>query len=129
MVKDASPEQTQQNARDENLKEEREREFLATLVSYSLQKEAVPQRNNTCEVWRLDLKRFSSCMFLVRVHPRVRRVLHNLHSRDERKAGIELSPKEIKDAEEEILSSAQCKAFRDEYAAFNLGKPISQKSR
>ena len=31
-------------------------------------------------------------------------MLHNLRSRDDRKAGIELSPEEIKDAEEEIVS-------------------------
>ena len=29
----------------------------ATLLSYSLQKEAAPKRSNTCEVWRLDPKR------------------------------------------------------------------------
>ena len=32
----------------------------ATLVTYSLQKEAALKRNNTCEVWRLDPKLFSS---------------------------------------------------------------------
>jgi len=58
----------------------------------------------------------------------VRRVLHNLHSGDDRKAGIELSPKEIKDAGEEIVSLAQCEAFCDEYAALSLGKSILQKS-
>ena len=70
----------------------------ATLVTYSLQKEAAPKRNSTCEVWRLDPKRFSSWTRLVRVHARVRRVLHNLRSRDDRKAGMECSTEEIKDA-------------------------------
>ena len=92
---------------------------FATLVTYSLQKEAAPKRKNTCEVWRLDPKRFSSWTRLVRVHARVRRVLHNLRNRDDRKAGIELSPEEIKDAEEEIVSLAQREAFRDEYAALS----------
>ena len=101
----------------------------ATLVTYSLQKEATPKRNNTCEVWRLDPKRFSSWTRLVRVHARVRRVLHNLRSRDDRKTGMELSPEEIKDAEEEIVSLAQREAFREEYAALSLGKPIPQKSQ
>ena len=101
----------------------------ATLVLYSLQNEAVLKRSNTCEVWRLDPKRFSSWTRLVRVHAGVRRVLLNLHSRDDRKTGIKLSPEEIKDAEEEIVRLAQRKAFRDEYAALSLGKPIPQKSQ
>ena len=83
----------------------------------------------SCKVWRLDPKRFSSWTRLVRVHARVRRVLHNLPSRDDRKAGIELPPKEIKDTEEEIVSLAQREAFHDEYTALSLGKPILQKSQ
>ena len=59
----------------------------------------------------------------------MRRALHNLRSRDDRKAGLELSPEEIKDAEEEIESLAQREAFREEYAALSLGKPIPQKSQ
>ena len=42
---------------------------------------------------------------------------------------MELSPEEIKDAEEEIVSLAQRKAFHEEYAALSLGKPIPQKSQ
>ena len=56
-------------------------------------------------------------------------MLHNLRSRDDRKAGIELSHEEIKNAEEEIVSLAQHEAFSDEYTALSLGKPISQKSQ
>ena len=96
----------------------------AILVSYSLQNEAALKRNNTCEVWRLDPKRFPGWTRLVQVHARVRRVLHNLHCRDNRKTGIELSPKEIKDAEEEIVKLAQREAFHDKHAALSLGKPI-----
>ena len=81
----------------------------ATLVTYSLQKEAAPKRNSTCEVWRLDPKRFSSWTRLVRVHARVRRVLHNLRSRDDRKAGVELLPEEIKNSEEETVRLAHVK--------------------
>ena len=66
---------------------------------------------------------------MVQVHATVRRVLLNLHSRDDRKTGIELSPEEIKDAEEEIVRLAQREAFRDGYAALSLGKPIPQKSQ
>lgn len=97
--------------------------------TYSLQKEAAPENNNASEVWRLDPKRFSSWTRLVLVHTRVRRVLHNLRNRKERKAGIELSPEEIKDVVEEMVSLAQREAFRDEYAALSLGKPIPQKSQ
>ena len=32
----------------------------AALMPHNLQKEASPKRNNTCEVWRLEPKRFSS---------------------------------------------------------------------
>ena len=102
---------------------------FATLVTSSLQKDAAPKHNSTCEVWRLDPQRFSSWTRLVRAHARVRRVLHNLRSRDDRKAGIELSHEEIRNAEEEIVSLAQREAFSDEYAALSLGKPVSQKSQ
>ena len=66
-------------------------------------------------------------VFNVPVH--LRRVVHNLRSRDNRKGGIELSPEEIKDAEEEIVSLAQREAFRHEYAALSLSKPLPQKSQ
>ena len=50
---------------------------------------------------------------LIRVHARVRRVLHNMRIRDNRNASMELLPEEIKDAEEEIVRLAQREAFRD----------------
>ena len=48
--------------------------------------------------------------------------------RDNRNASMELLPEEIKDAEEEIVRLAQREAFRDEYAALSLRKPIPKKS-
>ena len=102
---------------------------FATLMTYNLQKEAAPKQNNTPEVWRLHPKRFSSWTRLVRVHTRVRRVLHNMRSRDSRTAIMELLPEEIKDAEEEIVSLAQREVFRDEYTALSSGKPIPKKSQ
>ena len=51
-----------------------------------------------------------------------------MRSRDNRNASMELLPEEIKDAEEEIVRLAQREAFRDEYAALCLGKPIPKKS-
>ena len=42
---------------------------------------------------------------------------------------MELLPKEIKDAEEEIVRLAQHEAFCEEYTALRSGKPISKKSQ
>ena len=68
---------------------------FATLMTYNLQKEAAPKQNNTPEVWRLHLKRFSSWTRLVRVHARVRRVLHNMRSRDSRTASMDTKEKPV----------------------------------
>ena len=65
---------------------------------------------------------------LARAHARVKRALHNMRIRDNRNASVELLPEEIKDAKEEIVRLAQREAFRDEYAALSLGKPIPKKS-
>ena len=65
---------------------------------------------------------------LAQAHARVKRALHNMRIRDNRNASVELLPEEIKDAEEEIVRLAQREAFRDEYAALSLGKPIPKKS-
>ena len=42
---------------------------------------------------------------------------------------MELLPKEIRDAEEEIVCLAQHVAFHDEYTALSSGKPIPKKSQ
>ena len=42
---------------------------------------------------------------------------------------MELLPKEIRDAEEEIECLAQHVAFHDEYATLSSGKPIPKKSQ
>ena len=65
---------------------------------------------------------------MARAHARVKRALHNMRIRDNRNASVELLPEEIKDAKEEIVRLAQREAFRDEYAALSLGKPIPKKS-
>ena len=65
---------------------------------------------------------------MAQAHARVKRALHNMRIRDNRNASVELLPEEIKDAEEEIVRLAQREAFRDEYAALSLGKPIPKKS-
>ena len=52
-----------------------------------------------------------------------------MRDRDNRNAGMELQPEEIKGAEEEIVRFAQRQAFRDGYAALSSGKPIPKKSQ
>ena len=101
----------------------------ATLMTCNLRKETAPKQNNTPGVWRLDPKRYSSWTRLVRVHARVRRVLHNMRNRDNRNASMELLPEGIKDAEDEIVRLAQREAFCDEYDALSSGKPIPKKSQ
>ncbi|XP_058972399.2 uncharacterized protein [Pocillopora verrucosa] len=101
----------------------------ATLMTCNLRKETAPKQNNTPGVWRLDPKRYSSWTRLVRVHARVRRVLHNMRNRNNRNASMELLPEGIKDAEDEIVRLAQREAFCDEYDALSSGKPIPKKSQ
>ena len=112
-----------------NSKRKEESNACATLMTCNLQKETASKQNNTPWVWRLDPKRYSSWTRLVRVHARVRRVLHNMRDRDNRNASMELQPEEIKGAEEEIVRFAQRQAFRDGYAALSSGKPIPKKSQ
>ena len=100
-----------------------------TLLTNNLQKEAASKQDDKLGVWRLDPKRFSSWIRLLRVHARVRRVLLNMRRRDNRNARMELLPEEIKDAEEEIVRLAQREAFCEEYTALRSGKPISKKSQ
>ena len=56
-------------------------------------------------------------------------MLNNMRNRDNRNANMELTPEEIKDAEEEIVRLTQHDAFRDEYTALSSGKPIPKKSQ
>ena len=100
-----------------------------TLLTNNLQKEAASKQDDKLGVWRLDPKRFSSWIRLLRVHARVRRVLLNMRRRDNRNARMELLPEEIKDAEEEIVRLAQREGFCEEYTALRSGKPISKKSQ
>ena len=99
------------------------------LLTNNQQKEAASKRDDKLGVWRLDPKRFSSWIRLLRVHARLRRVLLNMRRRDNRNARMELLPEEIKDAEEEIVLLAQREAFCEEYTVLRSGKPISKKSQ
>ena len=100
-----------------------------TLLTNNLQKEAASKQDDKLGVWRLDPKRFSSWVRLLRVHARVRGVLLNMCRTDNRNAKMELLPEEIKDAEEEIVRLTQREAFFEEYTALRSGKPISNKSQ
>ena len=85
-------------------------------------------KGERCDEWRLSPQRFSSWTRLVRVHARVRRVIYNMKNPDNKLNGRELLPEEIQDAEEDVIRSAQCEVFNDEYRALLLRKPISKKS-
>ena len=61
----------------------------STLASYR----DTGQHQETTEEWRLSPKRFSSWIRLVRLHARVRRVIHNMHNPRERQNSKELLPK------------------------------------
>ena len=76
--------------------------------------------------WKLDPRRYSSWVYLVGVHARVRRVVNNMR-KAEKRVGRELSPEERRDAEEDIIRSAQQENFQEEYKALAAKKQIPQK--
>ena len=59
-----------------------------------------------------DSIRFSSWIHLVRLHARVRRVIHNMLNPENRQKNKELLPEEIRDAEEKIVQRAQQEALK-----------------
>ena len=73
---------------------------FAALLTYSPQKEAAPKHNNTCKVWRLDPKRV---FCWTRLH-----WFEYLQELEEccTTYAVQLSPEQIKDAEEEIVCLA-----------------------
>ena len=101
----------------------------ATLLTCYPQEQVPKEQTVTLEEWKLDPKHFSSWTHLVRIHARVRRVVYNMRSKDNRRVGRELLPEEIEEAEEEIVRLAQRQAFRDEYLALSSRKPIPSKSQ
>ena len=78
----------------------------------------------TAEEWRLNPKRFSNWLPLLRIHARVRRAIHNMSNSTERLYNKELLPEEIRDAEKDIVQRAQREAFREEYDALGKKKPV-----
>ena len=91
----------------------------ATLLTCYPQEQVPKEKTVTLEEWKLDPKHFSSWTHLVRIHARVRRMVYNMRSKDNRRVGRELLPEEIKEAEEEIVRLVQRQAFRDEYLALS----------
>jgi len=65
----------------------------ATLLTCNPQRQVPKERTVMLEEWRLDPKRFSSWTRLVRIHARVRRMVYNIRSKDNRKTGRQLLPK------------------------------------
>jgi hypothetical protein len=92
------------------------------------QQKATENDLTTIAEWKLDPKRFSNWVRLVRLQARVRRVVHNLRNPDEVQNSKELLPEEIRDSEEDIIRKAQKEAFPEEYDALTKGKPISDSS-
>jgi hypothetical protein len=92
------------------------------------QQKATENNLTTTAEWKLDPKRFSNWVRLVRLQARVRRVVHNLRNPDEVQNSKELFPEEIRDSEEDIICKAQREAFPEEYDALTKGKPISGSS-
>ena len=107
-----------------------ETEFTAyvSLQTNQPQDVAKPYQTATTTGWRLEPKRFSSWSRLVRVHARVRRVLHNMSRKQEKQTSKVLLPHEIREAEDEVVRSSQREAFVNEYKALVSGKPIPPKS-
>ena len=85
------------------------------------------KRTETC---RLDPKRYSDWKHLIRIHARVIRVLNNMRNKQTRQQNqSELTPDEIRDAEDVVIRQAQKEAFPAEYEALSKGKPIPTKSK
>ena len=66
----------------------------------------------------------SSWIHLVRLHARVRRVIHNMLNPEDRQNNKELQPEEIRDAQDKIVQRAQPDAFCEKYEALKGKKPI-----
>jgi len=79
------------------------------------------------QLWRLDPKRFSSWLRLIRVQAWVRRFIDNCRS-CKRETG-ELKSEEIEDATFQVIRSAQRKAFPDEYFALQRQRELPKKSK
>ncbi|XP_064645117.1 uncharacterized protein LOC135498663 [Lineus longissimus] len=79
--------------------------------------------------WRLDPLRYSSWHRLCRVQAWVYRFLENSRrKREERQTG-ELTPDELQQVQNIIISESQKKAFPEEYRAMTKGKPIGKSSK
>ena len=131
MVKDADPNRPREMPEKKTSQRKEDTIGCTTLLTNNVQKEAASKQDDKLGAWRLDPKRLSSCNWirLLRVHPRVRRLLLNMSRRDNRNARMELLPEEIKEAEEEIVRLAKREAFCEEYTALRSGKLISKKSQ
>lgn len=109
-------------------KQETEVVTYATLQTDQPENVARPCRVANSADWRLDPKRYSSWNRLVRVHARVRRALQSMSKKGEKQTSKVLLPREIREAEEEVVRACQREVFHNEYKALVSGKPVPQKS-
>ena len=109
-------------------KQETEFTTYVSLQTNQPQDVAKPYQTATTAGWRLEPKQFFSWSRLVRVHVRVRRVLHNMSRKQEKQTSKVLLLHEIREAENKVVWLCQREAFMNEYKALVTGKPIPPKS-
>ena len=85
-----------------------------TLASWTDSTEQLDSEQEQNE-WRLDPKRFSSWLRLLRVRARVRRALFNMRMNVQRRIEQELTPGELGEAEVKVIRTAQWDSFGEEY--------------
>jgi hypothetical protein len=86
------------------------------------------QKYQEYETWGLNPKRFSKWLRLVRVRAWVNRVIHNMRNPSDKIEGLDLSPEEILDSENQIIGFAQVESFTSEYMNLSSGKCLTGKS-
>ena len=79
--------------------------------------------------WRLNPKRYSSWLKLVRVYAWVYRFINNCNKSETLKSKGPLTQIEIKDSENIIIKQAQIEGFTDEYKPLMCGNSIPIKSK
>ena len=88
------------------------------------------EEGKQADAWCFDPKRSSDWKHLIRIYARVNRVLTNMRNKQKRQQRqVELTPDEIRDAEDVVIRQAQKEAFSAEYEALSKGRPIPKKSQ
>ena len=79
--------------------------------------------------WRLDPKRFSSCLRLKRIRAWVNRFIDNCAQPRQKRTNGELTVEEIDDSENQLIQLVQLDAFSDEMNALQNGKELPKTSK